>query len=60
MSFTGGQAVEQLSQHPDVCIEIVTGPNTGNCTTAAGRYQFLTVTWEEKSREISPRASVLV
>jgi len=50
----GGQAVEQLSQHPDVCIEIVTGPNTGNCTTAAGRYQFLTVTWEEKAEKYHP------
>jgi muramidase (phage lysozyme) len=50
----GGQAVEKLNQHPDICVEIVAGPNTGNCTTAAGRYQFLTQTWEEKAEKYHP------
>lgn len=50
----GGQAVEQLNRHPDICVEIVAGPNTGNCTTAAGRYQFLTQTWEEKANRYHP------
>lgn len=50
----GGQAVDQLNRHPDVCVEIVAGPNTGNCTTAAGRYQFLTNTWEEKAEKYHP------
>jgi muramidase (phage lysozyme) len=51
----GGQAVEQLNRHPDVCVKIVAGPNTGNCTTAAGRYQFLTDTWEEKAQKYHPK-----
>lgn len=51
----GGKVVKQLSHHPDICVEIVAGPNTGNCTTAAGRYQFLTKTWEEKARRYHPR-----
>lgn len=52
----GGQAIEQLNRHPDICIEIVAGPNTGNCTTAAGRYQFLTETWEEKAKKYHPKS----
>nr|WP_315871028.1 glycoside hydrolase family protein [Trichocoleus desertorum] len=46
----GGRHISDLSKHPDLCIKIVNGPNKGNCTTAAGRYQFLTTTWAEKSR----------
>lgn len=51
----GGQTVEDLSQHPDLCITIVAGPNRGNCTTAAGRYQFLTTTWTAKADLYHPR-----
>lgn len=51
----GGQLVENLDRHPDLCIEIVTGPNTGDCTTAAGRYQFLTTTWEDKAERYHPQ-----
>ncbi|MGD1861671.1 MAG: muramidase [Leptolyngbyaceae cyanobacterium] len=50
----GGQRINDLTQHPDRCIRIVAGPNVGNCTTAAGRYQFLTTTWFEKSRHYHP------
>ncbi len=46
----GGQYFSDWSQHPDRCIVIQVGPNKGNCTTAAGRYQFITSTWEEKAR----------
>ncbi|MEO1069436.1 MAG: glycoside hydrolase family protein [Cyanobacteria bacterium J06638_6] len=53
----GGQLVSQLNHHPDVCVEIVAGPNQGYCTTAAGRYQFLTTTWQEKARRYHPKAS---
>ncbi len=45
----GGEHIEDLSQHPNVCIKISNGPNRGNCSTAAGRYQFLNTTWAEKS-----------
>lgn len=50
----GGQHVSDLQQHPDVCVPIVAGPNVGQCTTAAGRYQFLTTTWQEKAKQYHP------
>lgn len=50
----GGKTVDQLDQHPDICVTIVTGPNQGNCTTAAGRYQFLNTTWYEKAKQYHP------
>lgn len=50
----GGQRINDLTEHPDLCIEIVAGPNTGDCTTAAGRYQFLSTTWAEKARRYHP------
>lgn len=50
----GGQHITDFSEHPDLCIRIVNGPNQGNCTTAAGRYQFLTTTWAEKARLYHP------
>ncbi|MEA5448692.1 glycoside hydrolase family protein [Leptolyngbya sp. CCNP1308] len=53
----GGDVVQQLNRHPDICIEIVNGPNQGQCTTAAGRYQFLTTTWQEKARQYHPKPS---
>lgn len=51
----GGQRINDLSEHPDLCVEIVTGPNLGDCTTAAGRYQFLTTTWLEKANIYHPQ-----
>ncbi len=51
----GGQRVEDLSVHPDECVAIVNGPNLGDCTTAAGRYQFLTTTWESQARYYNPQ-----
>lgn len=50
----GGKTVESLASHPDVCVTIVTGPNRGDCTTAAGRYQFLNTTWDEKAERYHP------
>ncbi|WP_278000318.1 glycoside hydrolase family protein [Nodosilinea sp. LEGE 07088] len=51
----GGQLVPQIKRHPNICVEIVAGPNQGRCTTAAGRYQFLTDTWQEKARHYHPK-----
>lgn len=51
----GGELIDDLSRHPDLCITIVAGPNTGDCTTAAGRYQFLTTTWEAKAEQYHPK-----
>ncbi|WP_013324344.1 glycoside hydrolase family 24 protein [Gloeothece verrucosa] len=53
----GGQYVSDLSQHPSECVPIVTGPNVGNCSTAAGRYQFLNTTWYEKAQRYHPHPS---
>ena len=50
----GGKRVQDLSVHPDECVTIVNGPNEGNCTTAAGRYQFLTTTWQREARNYHP------
>nr|WP_233501707.1 glycoside hydrolase family protein [Acaryochloris thomasi] len=51
----GGTHVEDLSGHPDRCLPIVAGPNVGNCTTAAGRYQFINTTWAEKAKAYHPK-----
>ncbi|MEA5467767.1 glycoside hydrolase family protein [Spirulina sp. 06S082] len=56
----GGQRVTDLSQHPEWCVPIVAGPNQGNCTTAAGRYQFINTTWYEKAERYHPKSSGLL
>jgi muramidase (phage lysozyme) len=53
----GGQYAVNLNDHPNRCIAIVTGPNIGQCTTAAGRYQFLNTTWYEKAEQYHPNPS---
>ncbi len=50
----GGTYFSDWSNHPDKCIEIANGPNQGICTTAAGRYQFITTTWVEKAHLYHP------
>ncbi len=50
----GGERVKDLSVHPDECVPIVNGPNEGDCTTAAGRYQFLTTTWQLEAHNYHP------
>jgi cation efflux system protein involved in nickel and cobalt tolerance len=50
----GGKHTHDLGQHPDVCIPIRVGVNRGDCSTAAGRYQFITSTWQEKSSLYHP------
>jgi muramidase (phage lysozyme) len=50
----GGERVKDLSVHPDECVRIVNGPNVDDCTTAAGRYQFLTTTWYTQAKEYHP------
>lgn len=55
----GGDRFEDFSQHPDRCVPIVAGPNLGDCTTAAGRYQFITSTWLEQARAYHPNPSGL-
>ncbi len=55
----GGSRAENLAQHPDRCISIPVGPNTGLCSTAAGRYQFITTTWQEQAKKYHPGAEGL-
>ncbi len=56
----GGEYATDLSRHPDRCVTIVAGPNAGNCTTAAGRYQFITSTWLEEARRYHPDPPTLL
>lgn len=58
IALYGGEHFHDFSRHPNQCIAIVTGPNLGKCTTAAGRYQFLTSTWVEKARKYHPKRSL--
>ncbi len=53
----GGKYASDLSRHPDQCLKIVNGPNQGKCTTAAGRYQILKSTWDEKAERYHPKPS---
>lgn len=50
----GGDHFRDWTQHPDRCVTIPVGPNTGNCSTAAGRYQFITTTWEDQASKYHP------
>ncbi|RUT01532.1 lysozyme [Dulcicalothrix desertica PCC 7102] len=47
----GGEHFSDFSRHPNKCVKIVSGLHQGECSTAAGRYQILTVTWQEKSEK---------
>jgi len=51
----GGQHVHDLSRHPEQCVMILRGPNTGNCSTAAGRYQLLNTTWFKLAQRYHPQ-----
>jgi len=51
----GGDRVSDLSNHPQQCVTIVNGPNMGNCSTAAGRYQMINTTWFEKAKRYHPQ-----
>lgn len=53
----GGEHAWDLSRHPNRCVPIVAGPNLGNCTTAAGRYQFINTTWDKMAKRYHPQPS---
>jgi len=53
----GGSYVEDLSSHPEICVPILVGPNLGQCTTAAGRYQMLDFTWNRQAQQYHPQPS---
>lgn len=51
----GSRFVWSLDQHPNRCQAIGGGPNRGNCSTAAGRYQLLNATWGELATRYHPK-----
>lgn len=51
----GGDYVGTLDRHPNRCEAIGQGPNRGNCSTAAGRYQLLYSTWLELAAKYHPQ-----
>jgi nickel/cobalt tolerance cation efflux system protein len=53
----GGKHTHDLKRHPNLCMPISVGVNAGKCSTAAGRYQFLTSTWLEKASRYHPNPS---
>mgnify|MGYP003134426071 FL=1 len=41
----GGGTFDDYSKHPNIRVEITRGTNTGQYSTAAGKYQFIIGTW---------------
>jgi muramidase (phage lysozyme) len=50
----GSSFVWTLDMHPNQCQAIARGPNRGNCSTAAGRYQLLNSTWTALAMRYHP------
>jgi muramidase (phage lysozyme) len=53
----GGDHASDLTNHPNRCVPILVGRNIGNCSTAAGRYQMINTTWDEKAKRYHPKPS---
>jgi muramidase (phage lysozyme) len=48
----GGGTAENLTDHPRQYVPIVSGPNIGQKTSAAGRYQYLGRSWDEAKKAL--------
>jgi muramidase (phage lysozyme) len=55
----GGSHAKTLDRHPEQCIRIASGPNTNNCSTAAGRYQMINTTWAIMAKKYHPEPNCL-
>jgi muramidase (phage lysozyme) len=56
----GGTHFENLRRHPAQCVRIVNGPNVDNCSTAAGRYQTIDITWARLAKRYHPQADCVL
>lgn len=55
-----GSHFTDFSRHPQKCVRIVNGPNQGNCSTAAGRYQMINTTWYKTAKKYHPQPDCIL
>ena len=48
----GGQKFSNYERHPGINVPIMSGPNVGKTSSAAGRYQFIRPTWEAYQKKL--------
>ena len=56
----GGKHFDNFRRHPGECVPIVKGPNTHQCSTAAGRYQAIDITWARLSKRYHPQRDCIL